>query len=184
MGIALADASVQYGAEVDLVLGPVDLRPAESSVRITEVVTTESMAEECISRFPVCDIAILSTAVADFRVDRRAPGKIKSDDGKLTLHLEPTTDIARTLGGMKKTSQIIAGFALETDEGIESAIGKMRRKNMDIIVLNTLKDNKAGFGYDTNRITIIDRNESIDKFELKSKAEVAKDILDKIVSLI
>ena len=115
MGIALADAAADYGADVELVLGPVNITPSNSSVKIINVTTAESMADECISRFPGCDIAILSAAVADFTPERFKDKKIKKDGNDLLLRLKPTTDIAATLGKIKKPSQILAGFALETD---------------------------------------------------------------------
>jgi len=184
MGIALADAAAEYGADVDLILGPVNIIPENSSVKITRVTTAESMASECISRFPDADIAILSAAVADFTPSKVENRKIKKETSILALKLKPTTDIAEKLGKMKTPSQILAGFALETENGIRNAKGKLKKKNLDIIVLNSLGEQGAGFGYDTNRITIIDRNNNIDKFELKSKDEAARDILDKIVSII
>ena len=184
MGIALADQAAELGADVVLILGPVILKPTNKSVKLIDVKTAESMAEECISRFYDCDVAILSAAVADFTPEKAELKKIKKADNVLVLKLKPTIDIAATLGKRKKTSQILAGFALETDNEIENAKEKLVRKNMDIIVLNSLKESGAGFGHDTNKITIIDRDNNIDKFELKSKVEAAKDILDKIVTLI
>jgi phosphopantothenoylcysteine decarboxylase/phosphopantothenate--cysteine ligase len=184
MGIALADAAAGYGADVDLVLGPVNISPSDKSVRVINVTTAVLMADECISRFHDCDIAILSAAVADFTPEEVKMKKIKKDGSELMLKLKPTTDIAATLGKMKKPGQILAGFALETDDEIKNATEKLKRKNLDLIVLNSLNESGAGFGYDTNRITIIDRYNNIDKFELKSKEEAAKDILDKIVSMI
>ncbi|MCX6302123.1 MAG: bifunctional phosphopantothenoylcysteine decarboxylase/phosphopantothenate--cysteine ligase CoaBC [Bacteroidia bacterium] len=183
MGIALADAAVEFGATVELVLGPVNILPRNNSVRITRVVTAESMASECISKFPDCDIAILSAAVADYTPVRSEKEKIKKNDKALILKLKPTTDIAEALGKIKKSSQVLAGFALETDNGINNAKGKLKRKNLDIIVLNSLKDRGAGFVHNTNKITIIDKYNNIDKFELKTKEEAARDILDKIVSM-
>ena len=184
MGIALADAAAGYGADVELVLGPVNLIPENSSIKIIDVTTAESMADECLSRFPDCDIAILAAAVADFTPEEVKKSKIKKNNKELLLRLKPTTDIAVTLGKTKKPSQILAGFALETDDEIDNAKGKLLKKNLDLIVLNSLKECGAGFGYDTNKITIIDKYNNIDKFELKSKEEAAKDILNKIVSLI
>jgi phosphopantothenoylcysteine decarboxylase/phosphopantothenate--cysteine ligase len=184
MGIALADAAAGYGAYVDLVLGPVNARPQNNSVKIINVTTAEAMAAECISRFPACDIAILAAAVADFTPVEVHGEKIKKNETEFLLKLKPTTDIAETLGKTKSSSQVLVGFALETDNELDNAKAKLYRKNLDIIVLNSLKEEGAGFGYDTNKITIIDRNNNIDKFELKSKEEAAKDILDKIVSLI
>jgi len=184
MGIALADAAAEYGAVVELVLGPVSIAPKNNSIKIINVITAETMAEECISRFPDCDIAILTAAVADFTPADVKEKKIKKDDSELVVRLKPTTDIALTLGMLKKPNQLIAGFALETDNELNNAKAKLKRKNLDIIVLNSINEKGAGFGYDTNRITIIDKYNNIDKFELKSKVDAAKDILGKIVSIL
>jgi phosphopantothenoylcysteine decarboxylase/phosphopantothenate--cysteine ligase len=184
MGIALADAAAGYGAHVLLVLGPVDISPKNSSVRIINVTTAESMSEACTSEFPKCDIAILSAAVADYKPEIAAKEKIKKSKDSLIINLKPTADIASNLGKLKKKTQFLAGFALETENEIVNAKEKLKRKNLDIIVLNSLKDKGAGFGGDTNRITIIDKNNNIDKFELKSKDEAAIDILNKIISMI
>jgi len=184
MGIALADTAASYGADVNLILGPVSILPRNNSVKITRVVTAAEMAEECLMNFPQCDIAILAAAVADFTPETVYTGKIKKSNKPFLLKLIPTTDIAYELGKIKKPGQILAGFALETENEIKNAVRKMKKKNFDIIILNSLKDEGAGFGYDTNRITIIDRNNNIDKFELKSKEETAKDILEKIIKLL
>lgn len=183
MGIALADAAASYGAEVTIVLGPTIVYPTDSSIKVIGVVTAAEMAEKCISLFPVCDIAILAAAVADYTPESPSSSKIKKSRKRLILKLKPTTDIASELGKIKKPGQVLAGFALETDNEMENAMAKLKRKNLDLIVLNSLRDEGSGFGYDTNMITIIDRNNNIDKFELKSKEESAKDILNKIVSL-
>ena len=184
MGITLADAAAEYGADVELVLGPVSILPGNKSIKIINVQTADSMAVECISRFPGCDIAILSAAVADFTPEDVKRKKIKKDKSEFVLKLKQTTDIAEELGKSKKPSQFLAGFALETDNELENAKGKLFRKNMDIIVLNSLNEKGSGFGHDTNKITIIDKYNNIDKFELKSKEEAAVDILIKIISMI
>jgi phosphopantothenoylcysteine decarboxylase/phosphopantothenate--cysteine ligase len=184
MGLALADAAAALGATVDLVLGPVSIMPTGKSVKVFNVTTADSMADKCISLFPGCDIAILSAAVADFAPAEVKISKIKKDQNDLILKLKPTTDIASALGKMKRPGQIVAGFALETDNELENAKKKLKSKNLDLIVLNSLKEKGAGFGHDTNKITLIDRNNIIDKFELKSKEEAAKDILEKIISII
>jgi phosphopantothenoylcysteine decarboxylase/phosphopantothenate--cysteine ligase len=142
------------------------------------------MAHECIARFGSCDIAILAAAVADFTPEKVKDRKIRRTGDEIILRLKPTQDIAETIGKMKKKSQILAGFALETHNELANATAKLQRKNLDIIIMNSMQDNGAGFGNDTNRITIIDRNNNIDKFELKSKDEAAIDILDKIVSML
>jgi phosphopantothenoylcysteine decarboxylase/phosphopantothenate--cysteine ligase len=184
MGIALADAAAEYGAKVDLVLGPVNILPKNNSIRVTKVATAESMATECISKFPKSDIAILSAAVADYTPVKVEKGKIKKTGKALSITLKQTIDIAEEMGKLKRTKQILAGFALETGDEIKNATSKLKRKNLDLIVLNSLKEPGAGFEYDTNRITIIDKYNNIDKFELKTKEEAARDILDKIVSMI
>ncbi len=184
MGIALADAAVEYGAHVDLVLGPVSISPLNNTVHIINVTSAESMAAECLSLFPGCDIALLAAAVADFTPVEVMERKIKKGDNEFVIRLKSTKDIAESMGKIKQSSQILAGFALETNDEIEHATEKLIRKNLDIIVLNSLREKGAGFGYDTNKITIIDRYNNIDKFELKSKDEAAKDILNKIVSML
>jgi phosphopantothenoylcysteine decarboxylase / phosphopantothenate---cysteine ligase len=142
------------------------------------------MAKECIARFRKCDIAILSAAVADYKPARVYKEKMKKGSGPFMLEMKPTSDIAAALGGMKTKLQILAGFALETTNEIENARAKLKKKNLDLIVLNSLRDEGAGFEISTNRITIIDKYNIIDKFELKSKEEAAQDILDKIVSML
>ncbi|HUW92048.1 MAG TPA: bifunctional phosphopantothenoylcysteine decarboxylase/phosphopantothenate--cysteine ligase CoaBC [Bacteroidales bacterium] len=184
MGIALADTAAAMGGEVVLVLGPVALRPAHSSVTVINVITAQEMKEASLKAFSKCDIAILAAAVADFTPEKTAPKKIKRESEEMVIRLRPTEDIAALLGKTKKRDQLLVGFALETDNEIENAIGKLKRKNLDMIVLNSLREEGAGFGYDTNRITIIDKSNIIDKFELKSKGEAAADILLKTISLI
>jgi phosphopantothenoylcysteine decarboxylase / phosphopantothenate---cysteine ligase len=182
MGIAIANAAAEDGAEVELVLGPVNILP-DRSVKVINVTSAKSMADECLKRFAKCDVAVLAAAVADFTPGIVAGNKIKRNNKELILKLKPTIDIAAELGKMKKKKQLLVGFSLETDNELENAISKLKRKNLDLIVLNSLKDKDAGFGFDTNRITIIDKNNNIDKFELKSKEEAARDIIDKIVSV-
>lgn len=184
MGIALADTAADYGAEVMLVLGPVERIPQNPSVKIMNVVSAQEMAAECIAAFPGCDIAILSAAVADFTPAEISNRKIKREGEDILLKLKPTDDIAATLGRMKSDSQILVGFALETHNEMANAAAKLKRKNLDLIVMNSLQDKGAGFGFDTNRLTLIDRNNIIYKFELKSKEEAARDVLDKIVTLL
>ncbi len=183
MGIALADTAARMGAVVTLVLGPVSLKPQEKSITVVPVKTAAEMKEASLAAFALCDFAILAAAVADFTPETTSATKVKRGDSDLVIRLMPTDDIAATLGRIKKEGQFLAGFALETDNEIANARGKMQRKNLDMIILNSLKDEGAGFGHDTNRITIIDRTDNIDKFELKSKDEVASDILNRIISL-
>ncbi len=184
MGIAIADEAARLGATVTLVLGPVNIRPSHANITTVGVKTAAEMKEASVRAFRHCDIGILAAAVADFTPDKASDKKIKRGKGEMTIRLMPTEDIAAFLGTMKKGSQILAGFALETDNEISNATEKLKKKNLDLIILNSLRDEGAGFGHDTNRITMIDSNNNIDKFELKSKEEVASDILEKIISLI
>jgi len=184
MGIALADAAARMGAEVDLVLGPVNISPTESSVKVTNIISAADMARECLIRFRDADIAILAAAISDFTPENVPGNKIKRDDTDLVIRLRPTKDVAAELGKSKSARQLVVGFALETENEIANATSKLKRKNLDLIVLNSLRDKGAGFGFDTNLITLIDSNNNIDKFELKSKEEAAVDILRKIISMI
>jgi phosphopantothenoylcysteine decarboxylase / phosphopantothenate---cysteine ligase len=183
MGIALAVAAEKCGAEVHLVAGPGVTVPDGFRFSVTRVTSAAEMAEACTSAFPSCNVAILAAAVADFTPEVKHDSKLKRGDQDLIIRLRPTVDIAGSLGSAKTEGQILVGFALETDNEVDNAIGKLKRKNLDMIVLNSLRDAGAGFGTDTNRVTIIDKYNIIDKFELKSKDEVALDILGKIASL-
>ena len=184
MGIAIADVAAEYGFDVTLVLGPVNIKPKHSSIKIVNVVSADEMAKECISLFEKCDVAILAAAVADYTPVVKASHKIKKSDANLNIELKKTTDIAASLGAKKRENQLLVGFALETDNERDNAIKKLKSKNLDFIVLNSLNDKGAGFGGETNKVTIIDKNNNIDIFELKSKEEVAHDILDKILTMI
>jgi len=183
MGVAIATAAENCGAIVHLVAGPGVVVPENTNILITRVTSANEMASACIDSFRENDVAILAAAVADFTPEVQNTSKIKRGDDSLVIKLRPTTDIAHTLGSTKKEGQIIVGFALETDNELENALGKLKRKNLDLIVLNSLRDKGAGFGTDTNKVTLIDKYNIIDKFELKSKDEVAFDILGKIASL-
>lgn len=183
MGIAIAEAASEIGFDVTLVLGPVNIRPTNNNIKIISITTAKQMAEECIKIYPDMDIAILSAAVADFTPETVQTSKIKKENNSLTLQLAPTTDIAAQLGKTKRDNQILVGFAMETDDEINNATQKLKKKNFDFIVLNSLNDNNSGFGHDTNKVIIIDRNNKIDKFELKTKRQVAEDILAKVLSL-
>ncbi len=183
MGIALANAFLAEGAEVHLIAGPIDTHTLDKRVRLTNIVSAIEMHEACVKLFPDMDIAIMNAAVSDFRPAGRAESKIKRSSGGLSLDLVPNPDIAAELGGIKKEKQLLVGFALETDEGLEEAYQKKERKNLDMIVLNSLKDAGSGFGGDTNRISIISRNNKAQKFELKTKKEVAEDIIEAIFKI-
>jgi len=184
MGVALARELVQRGAEVDLVLGPSSLTIDLPGLSVHPVVSAEEMYRVCLEKFAGADIAILSAAVADYTPVARAAGKIKKTDGNLVLELMRTKDILKTLGGIKKKGQVVVGFALETTGEREYALGKLEAKNADLIVLNSLNDEGAGFGYDTNKVTIFGRGGSEQVYERKPKQQVAADIVDQIEKLL
>lgn len=178
MGIALAEALADQGADVELILGPSALLPKNSAIKITRITAASEMYDEANRAFRTADITIMAAAVADYSPEKTAPEKIKKNAGAfLHLNLVKTPDILRSLGERKKPGQILIGFALETTDEVTNAKEKLRSKNLDMIVLNSLNDEGAGFQHDTNRITIIDKEEQLHKFELKSKQEVAKDIV-------
>ena len=180
MGYALAQAASNLGAEVILVSGPTHLDITGYSIKKIAVTTAEEMYVACHKYFDEVDIAILSAAVADFKPKSKAEQKIKKDKAALHIELEPTKDILASLGESKK-HQLLVGFALETENEVENAKKKLIKKNLDFIVLNSLNDKGAGFGSDTNRITIIDKNSNQKSFDTKPKSEVAVDILNELI---
>lgn len=182
MGYALAEACAKQGAEVTLVSGPVMLQTKHPAIRRIDVESAQEMYSAATTHFPQADIAILSAAVADFTPETTADKKIKRKGDELVLNLRPTQDIAAALGAIKNDNQLLVGFALETDNEVQNAQDKMKRKNFDFIVLNSLQDKGAGFRVDTNKITIIDRQQGTTAYETKSKQEVAEDIVEYIVS--
>ena len=182
MGYALAEACAKQGAEVTLVSGPVMLQTKHPAIRRIDVESAQEMYDAATTHFPQADIAILSAAVADFTPETTADKKIKRKGDELVLNLRPTQDIAAALGAIKNDKQLLVGFALETDNEVQNAQDKMKRKNFDFIVLNSLQDKGAGFRVDTNKITIIDRQQGTTAYETKSKQEVAEDIVEYIVS--
>lgn len=185
MGIAIAEAAAARGAEVTLVLGPVGLRPADSRIRIVDVESARDMLAACESIFATTDIAVMCAAVADYSVANQADSKIKREKNAIPqLELVKNPDIAATLGQLKRHGQTLVGFALETDHEASNAADKMERKNLDMIVMNSLRDKGAGFGTDTNKITIFTKSGNCVEYPLKSKSEVASDILDAISNII
>lgn len=178
MGFAIAETLAERGAHVILVSGPTALSPGHSNIRYFPVTTAREMLAICTEKFPETDGAILSAAVADFRPASPVKHKIKRKEENLHIELEPNPDIAATLGGMKRKDQFLAGFALETENGTDNAREKLKRKNFDFIVLNSLEDEGSGFNSYTNKITIIDRNNKTIAYELKPKQEVASDIVN------
>lgn len=176
MGFAIADECARRGADVTLVAGPVSIDCEQKTVKRVNVETAREMHEAASAAFPACDVAILSAAVADYRPATEASEKIKRTTAGMTIELEANPDIAASLGAQKGKKQLLVGFALETNNGEEHARAKLNKKNLDFIVLNSLEDKGAGFSCDTNKVTIIDREGKSD-YPLKSKKEVAKDIV-------
>lgn len=182
MGYAIAETCASEGAEVTLVSGPTSLQPRHASIRCIRVESAQEMYEATTAQFANADITILSAAVADFTPEEVAGKKIKREKGAQTLTLQPTHDIAAELGRRKQEGQLLVGFALETHDEEANARHKLEKKNLDLIVLNSLQDAGAGFMHDTNKVTLLTA-ESAQSFPLKSKEAVAKDIIDKICDI-
>lgn len=184
MGFALAESCANRGAEVELIAGPVELTVDHPRIHRTDVVSAQEMFEAATSLFPSVDAGILCAAVADFTPIKKADHKIKREgSGNLHLELQPTQDIAAILGKLKTAKQHLVGFALETDNERHNACDKLRRKNLDFIVLNSLNDKGAGFAYDTNKVTILTAQGKTMEYPIKSKKLVADDIVEELVSL-
>lgn len=181
MGFAIAEALANEGAEINLISGPTQQHTIHPLVNVQTVTSAEEMFNACNRYFATTDIAVLSAAVADYKPIVKASQKIKKKDEVLTLELTKTHDIAASLGKQKSNGQIIVGFALETEEEKANALKKLESKNFDLIVLNSLNDKGAGFGHDTNKVTIIDRQHQTHSFDLKTKKEVAHDIVEAII---
>ncbi|MDP2387046.1 MAG: bifunctional phosphopantothenoylcysteine decarboxylase/phosphopantothenate--cysteine ligase CoaBC [Bacteroidota bacterium] len=179
MGIAIAERFAEAGAEVILVLGPTHLRPKNPAIKLVSVETGAEMYDACLKNYEDSDIVIMSAAVADYKPLEVAEQKIKKSDTTLTLQLVKTTDILFELGKLKN-NQFLVGFALETENLIENATKKLQKKNLDLIVANNTNSSGEGFGFDTNKVIMIDRNNNLYNFELKQKEEVASDILSVI----
>ena len=184
MGFALAENFAERGAEVILVAGPVPLQTRHPRIRRINVESAAEMYDAVMGESESCQIIVSCAAVADFRPKHREAAKIKRGKEDLVLELEPTADIAAALGAKKKAGQLLVGFALETNDEECHAIQKLHHKNLDLIVLNSLQDANACFGYDTNKVTLIDRSGHPSHYALKSKQEVAEDIVNKIASMI
>ncbi len=182
MGIAIAEALAAQGVAVTLVLGPTDLRPQNPSIRVVPVMSAQEMYAACASVFPETDITVLAAAVADYRPRVFSETKIKKKDDEMSIELAKTIDIAATLGKNKRPNQVFVGFALETHNEEAHAQGKLEKKNFDFIVLNSMQDAGAGFGLDTNKISIFRRDGSRQDFPLKSKTDVAWDIVAEIAT--
>jgi phosphopantothenoylcysteine decarboxylase / phosphopantothenate---cysteine ligase len=182
MGFSLAEELANNGAEVVLISGPSSQKHFHPNIKRIDVISADDMLKASLKHFPLSDVAILSAAVADYSPKNISDSKLKKTDDSLRLDLVPNVDILKTLGQLKKKDQLLVGFALETDNEEENAREKLRKKNLDFIVLNSLNDKGAGFKHDTNKISIIDKN-NIHKFELKTKQAVAVDIVNHIIEL-
>lgn len=176
MGVAIAKSFAQNGAEVVLISGPGVNDIVHPAIRQVKISSAQDMLEACMSEFLNSDIAIMAAAIADFRPKAISENKIKKGNNPPSIELIPTEDVLFNMGKIKSSKQLLVGFALETNNEMENAIGKLNRKNLDFIVLNSLRDEGAGFGFDTNKIQIIDKDKSITNFPLKTKDELAIDI--------
>lgn len=182
MGYALAEEAARRGAQVTLVSGPVAIRAKHSAIKVIDVESAKQMYDKCVNIFPDVDIAIMCAAVADYAPEKQSDVKIKREKDDIpVIKLVKNPDIAASLGKMKTEGQILVGFALETNNEETNAQDKMQRKNLDAIVLNSLNDSGAGFGTDTNKVTIFFADGNKKMYDMKSKAEVAKDIIDAII---
>ena len=185
MGYAIAEELASRGAEVILVSGPVDIQPRSANIRLINVESAREMYQACIQHFGDCNAAIMSAAVADYAPESPAIEKIKRQPGKdMVIKLVPNPDIAAELGKIKTKSQILAGFALETQNEAQNARKKLAEKNFDFIVLNSLKDKGAGFGCDTNKVSIVFSNGETKDYPLKPKTQVAVDIAEVLLQLL
>lgn len=184
MGIALAEEAAARGAHVELVAGPMQVSTERAGISRTDVVSAAEMAEACKGLASTMDVVVMCAAVADYRPKDPAQAKMKKSKETLALELEPTEDILSFIGAHKPAGQLLVGFALETDDGLASAESKLVRKNADMLVLNSLQDPGAGFGVDTNRVTLLARGTDPKKLPLMSKAEVARAIFDRLEELL
>ena len=183
MGIALAIEAANNGALVNLILGPTHLVCIHPNITVYKVTTALQMYDQVNTHFSETNIGIFAAAVADYKADIISKNKIKKSSNNLNISLKKTIDILAEMGNKKNDNQFIVGFALETNNEVENAKEKLKRKKMDMIVLNSLNNKGAGFKYNTNKITIIDKANNIIEFDLKDKSEVAKDIILKIIEL-
>jgi phosphopantothenoylcysteine decarboxylase / phosphopantothenate---cysteine ligase len=181
MGFAIAEELSSRGAKVILVSGPVQIKTFNKNIHRIDVTSAEEMNEQCLFVFSSVDGAVMCAAVADYMPVERAEKKLKRGVGNFTIELKPTPDIASALGKIKSEKQLLVGFALETNNETQNALAKLKKKNLDFIVLNSLNDPGAGFQTDTNKITIIDKHNNLFNFELKTKEQVAIDIVDRMI---
>lgn len=184
MGFALAEAFAEKGAHVKLIAGPVSLQAVHENIERTDVKSARQMYDETLKAFESSDIAVLSAAVADYRPKKTSDSKLKKSDRTLILELEPTEDILAELGRRKRENQLLVGFALETDNELDNAKEKLRKKNLDFIVMNSLRDKGAGFGTPTNKVTIVDSFDNVYATDLLPKEEIAEEIVKKVISFL
>jgi phosphopantothenoylcysteine decarboxylase/phosphopantothenate--cysteine ligase len=184
MGFAIAEELYRLGARVTLISGPTALTLSSKTIKRIDVVTAEDLLEATLAEFSEADITVMSAAVADYKPEQVADQKIKKKAQEFSLNLIKTTDILAELGNKKRENQVLVGFALETENELANASDKLKKKNLDLIVLNSLNDEGAGFKSDLNKITILDKQLNTETFVLKPKNEVAKDICRKIIALI
>lgn len=181
MGFSIAEKLADEGAQVTLISGPSSCQTNHPNITRIDVVSAHEMYEASIKHFPQCDGAVMTAAVADFTPLNPVDAKVKREKSNYTIELTPTQDIAASLGKIKSEKQFLVGFALETNDEEQNAQLKLEKKNLDLIVLNSLNDSGAGFQHDTNKITIFSRDGQVKKFGLKTKKEVAADIVDELI---
>ncbi len=184
MGYAIAEELAEQGAEVHIVSGPVTINAEHENITVEKVKTAEEMYNACTASFQEYDIAVLAAAVADFTPVVVEDKKVKRGKENYTVELQPTKDIAAELGKRKSGKQLLVGFALETHDAESNALSKLERKQLDCIVLNSMEDKGAGFQHDTNKVSILKKDGSIKRYELKPKTEVAKDIVNSLTELL
>ncbi len=183
MGYAIADAFAREGATVTLVSGPVHVRTENPDIKVIRVSSAEEMYEACRGVAGSTEIAVFNAAVSDFTPVEPQARKVKRGNQEWSIRLQPTKDIAAELGRKKRSGQLFVGFALETDHGLEHAVAKLKSKNLDLIVLNAAGEAGAGFGTDTNRVTMIDRSGKVEEYELKPKDQVATDLVNRLIKM-
>ena len=184
MGFAIAEAFAAEGATVSLVTGPVSQETHTAGIEVTRVTSAREMFEACSGLMEQMDVAVFNAAVSDYTPAKTSGKKVKRGEGDWTIQLKPTRDIAAEMGKRKSEGQVLVGFALETDNELEHARSKLKKKNLDLMVLNSMQDEGAGFGTDTNRVTMIDRSGNSEKFELKPKNQVASDLVGRVIKMI
>ncbi len=183
MGFAIAESLAESGAKVSLISGPVNIKAQHPNITTFSVLSAKEMHKKAVELFAISDGAVMTAAVADYAPENISDKKIKRNNSKFNLNLIANPDIAAELGASKTNTQILVGFALETNNEEENAQKKLQKKKLDFIVLNSLNDSHSGFGHNTNKITIIDTNNNVEKFELKTKKEVSLDIVSKIIDI-